>query len=124
MEKEEILKSLEGYVELKDDSTTIKDNSDITRVKWGEIEKLGHSNLLKKEEIMSSLKDLNILSSKARGNYGVICGVGNLNPLIRDNRDFRVLDYSFFTREEDAINYKSDIYSHSQYTVNVIKYID
>jgi hypothetical protein len=124
MEKEEILKNLEGYVELKDDSTTIKDNSNITRIKWREIERLKDSNLRKRDEIIDSLKELNILSFKARGNYGLICNVGNLNPLIRDNRDFRVLDYSFFTREEDAINYKYDIYPDLRYTVNVVKYID
>jgi hypothetical protein len=116
MEKDKLPKILEDYV--------VFDNSGEMRFKWKEIEEKKEFRSAERNEILDILKDIGILSLNKKGNYGLIGSGGNLNPMVRDKKNFRVSDYTFFTRETDAIDYKYKVYSDAHYSVDLVKYLD
>jgi hypothetical protein len=115
MESEELLtgllKRLEGYV--KFDQLTFN-------VDWEEIEKLKENQHVKRTEILKGLEKLHILTYGSKDNYGLIGAGVEINPSSVDGLSGR----NYFTREQDARDYKNTVFKNVQYSINIVKYLD
>jgi hypothetical protein len=70
-----------------------------------------------KREICDHLLNIGILSGKTSGNYGLVAQGGLLNPSLGS-----IILY--FTREEDAKNYREASVEKPVYKINLVKFQD
>jgi hypothetical protein len=98
MEKEEILKNLEGYVELKDDSTF--------NINWKKIENLSMFDNGARSQIYHSLRDLGVMTNTKKGSYGIIGRLGELNLTVQKEEDAIENERYYFSKKNYAEEYK------------------